>query len=132
MLAYAFINTNPALSLLLVLASFDQFEDVYYYTTGRRLLPRWFMPFDIVFEVTAVLIGLAILVFSLIYFSYFQTWFFKSMLFISVVMIFSAIEDIIIWGTSLKEVELGRKELVVHHALRKEKEKKFVRRRSKP
>jgi len=128
MLAYAFMNTNPLLALLLVLASFDQFEDVYYYTTGRRLLPKWFMPFDIVFEVMAILLGLAIFIFSLIYFTYFQTWFFKSMLFISAVMMFSAVEDIVIWGRSFG---VKSKELVVHRALREEEKERFVRRRFK-
>jgi len=131
LLAYAFIYTNPVVSFLLVLASIDQFEDVYYYTTKRRLFPRWFMPFDIVFEATAVVIGFAILFFSITYLAYFQTWFFKSMLFISVVMIASAIEDMVVWGMEAGAIE-GRKGLVIHHALREEeKERRFVRRRSK-
>lgn len=96
-MATMFWPTNPLLSIVLAMAAFDQFEDVYYYTYRRRLLPDWFMPFDVIFEMIVIAIGVGMLVLGLIYYSYFETWFFRSLVLLSFPVIFTAVEDIILW-----------------------------------
>jgi len=88
---------SPWLSLLVALASIDQFEDVYYYAFGRRLVPRWLAPVDVLFEGVCAALGAAIAIFSLVYMSYFNTWFFQALLLLSIPMIWSAAEDVGYW-----------------------------------
>ena len=45
-----FWSFDPILAVVLFLASIDQFEDVYYFVYGKRLIPDWLMPVDVVFE----------------------------------------------------------------------------------
>jgi len=112
---------SPYLSIMLFLASFDQFEDVYYYVYRRRLIPGWLMPIDLVFEGICAAVGMGIVLFSLMYMLYFQTWFFQSLLALSVPIIWSSVEDIIQWSAAIRSGE------VVACAFCKEK--RFVRRK---
>lgn len=135
-IAFVVWRSNPLLSFLLALAAIDQFEDVYYYTYRKRLFPSWFMPFDMFFEVVAIGIGLGMLVFSLIYYAYFETWFFRALLFLSIPIIYCAVEDIVMWRQPPPEgskPELISK-AVMHHACPKEEVReeegfRFVRRK---
>jgi len=110
---------NPLLSAVLVLVSLDQFEDVYYYVYGRRLIPGWLMPLDVLFEGVCLAVGAAMAFLGVIYMRYFQTWFFQALLAISILVVWSAVEDIAQWG-----VTAG----VMTAALREE-EARFVRRK---
>jgi len=101
-LAYVVWESNPLLSVLFMLASIDQFEDVYYYVHRKRLFPSWLMPLDIIFEGVLAIVGFIMFFFSVIYYAYFETWFFKAVLFISLSMIYSAVEDIVIWRSSFR------------------------------
>ena len=96
-IAYVMWQSNPLLSLILALTAIDQFEDVYFYVYRKRMFPDWFMPFDMLFETVALGIGLGILIFSLTYYMYFETWFFKALMFLSIPIIYSAVEDIVMW-----------------------------------
>lgn len=129
LIAYMIWSSSPLLAFLLVLAAIDQFEDVYYYTYRKRLFPMWFMPIDVMFEMVVVVIGLGILVFSLIYYAYFETWFFRAMMLLSIPIIYSAIEDVVLWRRAFSSTNLH----VVMHYVCKEKEvreeKRFVRRK---
>jgi len=136
--AYVVWGGNPLLSVFLVLAAVDQFEDVYYYTYRRRLFPEWFRPIDMIFEMFVVGIGLGMLVFSLMYYMYFETWFFKALLFLSIPVIYSAIEDMVFWRKypgsppSAKEVVKELPEVLLYVCQKEEavrEEKRFVRRR---
>jgi len=136
MLAYAFWSSNPAYSLLLAVAAIDQFEDVYYYVYRKRLFPDWFKPFDMVFEGVLFAIGLGMLFFSISYYVYFETWFFKALLPLSILIMYSAIEDIIIWSTPAPQpTQTQRFEMVMHYvrpkkeAVREEEGFRFVRRK---
>ena len=102
LLSCVFWETNALMAFLLVLASIDQLEDVYYYTYGKRFFPSWFMPFDLIFELVALGIGFCMLVFGLIYYSYFETWLFRSMIFLSIPVMYSAIEDVVLWFKPIK------------------------------
>jgi len=123
LLAWALWWYNPVISILLALASLDQFEDVYYYVYRRRLIPQWLMPVDVVFEGVAVSIGLGMLLMAILYMSYFQTWFFQALLIASIFVVWSGLEDIIQWSAY---VRAGRE--VTACALRPP-EGRFVRRR---
>ena len=135
-IAYVMWQSNPLLSFLLALAAIDQFEDVYYYVYRRRLFPDWFMPFDIIFEIVVIGIGLGMLLFSLIYYAYFETWFFRALLFLSIPIIYSAVEDIVLWRRyppEVKSVEVSPK-VVAHYVcpkkeVREEEGFRFVRRK---
>jgi len=133
-------QSNPTYSVVLALAAIDQFEDVYYYVYRKRLFPSWFMPFDMAFEMTLFGIGLGMFIFSVSYYVYFETWFFQALLPISLLIMYSAIEDILMWripeaATEVKpEVKtLSKPEMVMHYVCPKEKEvceeKRFVRRK---
>jgi len=98
-------------SIFMGIAALDQLEDVYYAVYGRRLMPRWLMPIDIVLELAVIAFGMLMLVYGLIYYSYFQTWFFKSALLLSVPMIYCAAEDIALWWRS-EEHEVREKAFV--------------------
>ena len=126
-LAYVVWEGNPLLSVLFMLASIDQFEDVYYYVHRKRLFPSWFMPLDIIFEGVLAIVGFIMFFFSVIYYAYFETWFFKAVLFISLSMIYSAVEDIVMWRSSFRPA----KEMMSIGVYPKEirKKKMFVKRK---
>jgi len=132
-IAYVVWRSNPLLSFLLALVAIDQFEDVYYYVYRRRLFPEWFMPFDMIFEMVVVGIGLGMLVFSLIYYAYFETWFFRALLFLSIPIIYSAVEDIVMWRQAPpKSSPVAPTTSVMHHVCPEKEvreEKRFVRRK---
>ncbi|MCC6057977.1 MAG: hypothetical protein LM568_03565 [Desulfurococcaceae archaeon] len=88
---------NPLLSIVFFLASLDQLEDVYYYIYGKRLIPRSLMFIDIVFEGVMFMVGLAMLLLSVSYYAYFSTWFFRALLFLSVMVMWSSVEDVLQW-----------------------------------
>lgn len=133
-IAYVMWQSNPLLSILLILAAVDQFEDVYYYTYMKRLFPSWFMPIDIVLEMLVMGIGVGMLLFSIVYYAYFETWFFRALLLLSIPVIYSAIEDVATWMTpvpvgSSKPVVSG---MVMQYVYPREEvceEKRFVRRK---
>jgi len=128
-IAYVMWQSNPLLSFLLALAAVDQFEDVYFYVYRKRLFPDWFMPFDMIFEMAVIGIGLGLLIFALIYYVYFETWFFRALLVLSLPIIYSAVEDIIRWRQPPPEV---RPKVMMHYVCPKEEvreEKRFVRRK---
>jgi len=136
--AYVVWGGNPVLSILLALAAIDQFEDVYYYTYRRRLFPDWFRPIDMIFEMFVVGVGLGMLVFSIMYYMYFETWFFKALLFLSIPVIYSAIEDMVLWRkypsnpSSAKEVVKELPEVLMYVCPKEaevRQEKRFVRRK---
>jgi len=108
---------SPWLAVLVAVASFDQFEDVYFYASGKRLIPAWLAPVDVLFEGVCASLGLAVALFSLVYMAYFNTWFFQMLFALSVPMVWSAVEDIGYWGSVIG---------VVHEV---RQEKRFVRRR---
>ena len=128
-LAYVMWQSNPTYSVVLALATIDQFEDVYYYVYRKRLFPQWFMPFDMVFEMVLFGVGLGMLIFSISYFVYFETWFFKALLPISILIMYSSIEDILMWRAPEAATEvkpetkpLPKPEMVMAYVCPKEKE----------
>jgi len=98
LLAITTFEANPWLALLFLAASFDQLEDVYYYVYGRRLIPRALMPLDIVFEGVMFMVGLAMLMLSVSYYAYFSTWLFRGLLFLSIMVLWSSVEDVVEWA----------------------------------
>ena len=76
LLAFATFEASPWLALLFLLASIDQFEDVYYYVYEKRLVPRALMVLDIALEGVMLVVGLVMLVLSISYFLHFSTWLF--------------------------------------------------------
>jgi len=127
-IAVVVFPASPPLAVFLCLAAFDQFEDVYYYIYGKRLFPSWFMPIDLIFELTVVGLGLGMFVYSLIYYSYFETWFFRALLILSIPIVYSAIEDVVMWFQPAPIALEGMKHYVCP---KKEvcKKKAFVRRK---
>jgi len=101
--AYVVWQTNPWLSLLFALSAFDQFEDVYYYVYNKRLLPRWALPLDLLGEGVLIVFGLTMLVMSVAYYVYFSTWFFRAMLILSILIVWSSVEDVIVWVSASEE-----------------------------
>jgi hypothetical protein len=124
------LQFNPLLALIFFLSAIDQFEDVYYYVYGKRLMPRYLMPLDIVFESILVLVGVGMFVLSLIYYYYFSTWFFRALLPLSLLIVYSAIEDVVEW---FKPGVAGATKVTrgVHigEEVREEEEFRFIRRR---
>ena len=104
MLAYMCVRGNPPLALLLLLSAFDQLEDVVYYTYGRRLIPEWAMPIDIVLEGVLVATAVATISLCLFYFTYFKSFFFQALFIVSFIMLYSAIEDIMAWRGAVHSV----------------------------
>jgi hypothetical protein len=102
LLAITTFEANPWLALLFLAASFDQLEDVYYYVYGRRLMPRALMPLDLVFEGVMFMVGLAMLMLSVSYYAYFSTWLFRGLLFLSIMVLWSSVEDVIEWARAPK------------------------------
>ncbi|MGC9086077.1 MAG: hypothetical protein ACP5IT_07820 [Thermoproteota archaeon] len=119
-IGFGLFDENPALALLVVASSLDQFEDVYYLTTGQRLIPKWFAPVDVLFEGVATGIGLGLLLFGIMYYSYFASYFFVAMIFVGIMVMLSSLEDIGYY--------FGGSE-VIHVVEVREKEKRFVRRK---
>ncbi len=97
MMAVSVWYGNPLLAIVLFLAAIDQFEDVYYYTTGKRMFPDWFRPIDVSLELVLIAVGVGILLFSVVYYLYFETWFFRMLMIMAVLMVYSAAEDIVQW-----------------------------------
>jgi len=133
-IAYVMWQSNPLFSILLILAAVDQFEDVYYYTYMKRLFPSWFMPIDMVLEMLVMGIGIGMLLFSIVYYVYFETWFFRALLLLSIPVIYSAIEDMATWMTpapveSSKPVVSGMVMQYVYPREEVREEKRFVRRK---
>lgn len=93
-MAYYVVKYNPLWGALVILSAFDQLEDVYFYVAGRRLVPSWFRPIDIVLEGVLVLVGLSMFLFGLIYWYSFDSWFFFMWIVTAGFMTWSAIEDI--------------------------------------
>jgi len=102
LLAITTFEANPWLALLFLAASFDQLEDVYYYVYGRRLMPRALMPLDLIFEGVMFMVGLAMLMLSVSYYAYFSTWLFRGLLFLSIMILWSSVEDVIEWARAPK------------------------------
>jgi hypothetical protein len=94
------LQYNPLLSIVFFLASLDQLEDVYYYVYGKRLIPRSLMFFDIIFEGVMFMIGLAMLMLSVSYYAYFSTWLFRALMFLSIMVMWSSVEDVIQWTSA--------------------------------
>lgn len=88
-------SSNPLLSALFFLAAFDQLEDVYAYTTGRRLVPRWLAPLDVFLEAVLFCFALAMLLLAVFYYAFFATWFWRLVMALSVLIMWSAVEDCI-------------------------------------
>ncbi len=124
MLSVVFSQFNLLFAFLLALSAFDQFEDVYYYVYGVRLIPSWFMFFDIVFELVLIFIGVIMFSLSFIYYYYFPTWFFRVLFFISILIVYSAIEDLAYWIRVKRDVHSVCSEKEVC-----EKEYWFIRRK---
>ncbi len=119
-MSLAFFNENPFLALLLVACSLDQFEDVYGIVTKRRLLPSWFAPVDVLFEGVATGVGIGILLFGLMYYSYFASYFFVAMVFVGLMIMVSSLEDMGYYFVG----ERGAMQVEIC-----EKKEKFVRRK---
>ena len=133
-LAYVMWQSNPSLSFLLVLAAVDQFEDVYYYVYRKRMFPEWFMPFDMFFEVVLFGIGIGMFLFSISYYVYFETWFFKALMPLAILIMYSSLEDIVLWRRPVPESSspVVPPTEVMHYVCPKEEireEKRFVRRK---
>lgn len=94
-LALYLFNYNPLWAVLILLSAFDQLEDVYFYTTGNRLIPAWFRPVDIILEGVLVLVGVSMAIFGLIYWFAFDSMFFFLWMVASAFMAWSAIEDVV-------------------------------------
>lgn len=133
LLAITTFEANPWLALLFLASSFDQLEDVYYYVYGRRLIPRALMPLDLVFEGVMFMVGLAMLMLSVSYYAYFSTWIFRGLLFLSIMILWSSVEDVIEWARTPKVATLpplpSTPSPAVHSALHSEGFA-FVRRKS--
>jgi len=99
LMAYSVWEFSPPLAIVLALAPFDQFEDVYTYTYGRRLFPPWMRVPDMVFEMVMFGVGFSLFLFAFSYYAYFQTWFFKALLPLSIMVMYSSVEDIFSWKT---------------------------------
>jgi hypothetical protein len=93
------LQFNLPLGALLLLSTIDQLEDVYYYVYGKRLMPKSLMPLDVVLELVLAFVGMVMFITSLIYYQYFPTWFFKALLPLSFLIVYSAVEDVVEWFT---------------------------------
>jgi len=89
------INYNLIWGVVIFLSAFDQLEDVYFYVTKSRLIPTWFRPIDMVLEGILALVGGSMLLFGLVYWYSFDSWFFLLWTAVSAMIAWSAVEDII-------------------------------------
>jgi len=67
LLSVAWFRISPIVSAILLLASFDQFEDLYFLATGRSLFPPILSGLDIGAELMQLILGAAIILFGLSY-----------------------------------------------------------------
>jgi hypothetical protein len=124
------LQFNPLLAIIFFLSAIDQFEDVYYYVYGKRLMPRHLMPLDIVFESILILVGMGMFTLSLIYYYFFSTWFFRALLPLSVLIVYSAVEDIAEWfKPSVAGATKVTRGVHLGEEIREEEEFRFIRRR---
>ena len=124
------LQFNPLLALIFFLSALDQLEDVYYYVYGKRLMPRHLMPLDIVFESILILVGVGMFALSLMYYYYFSTWFFRAMLPLSLLIVYSAIEDVVEWfKPGVAGATKVTRSVRIGEEVREEEEFRFVRRR---
>ena len=80
------------------------------------------MPVDIIFEGVCAAVGVGIIIFSLMYMMYFQTWFFRALLALAIPIVWSSVEDIMQWSAVSRGVE-------VRACAFCETKKKFVKRK---
>ncbi|MEM3943471.1 MAG: hypothetical protein QXJ59_05265 [Thermofilaceae archaeon] len=102
LLAAALIATRfwPA-SIIFILAAFDQVEDVYKAVYGKRLLPRWLAPVDIILELFLAALGFALAFFALLYAELFVAGFFLwALAALGLLISFSALSDVTEWFTA--------------------------------
>lgn len=66
-LSAAWLRVSPLISILLLIAAFDQFEDVYYLSTGKSIFPRILSGLDVGAELVQFILGIAIIFFGLSY-----------------------------------------------------------------
>jgi len=67
LLSCAWFKISPLASVIILFASFDQFEDVYFLVTGRSLLKGILIGYDIGAEIAQFVMGIAILLFGVSY-----------------------------------------------------------------
>lgn len=96
-MSYVTFWYNFGISFLFLLSAVDQVEDVIFYAWGKRLIPSYLAPIDIILELVLLMFGGSMFAFSLLYFMYFSTWFFQAMMVLSVLIIWSSAEDIDYW-----------------------------------
>jgi hypothetical protein len=110
-----FLEKSPILSALLFLSSIDQVEDVYTYISGKRLFPKYLFPLDMLFEGVAVMAGAIMFLFGIMYYPYFHTYFFLTLMFLGAMIISSATEDITSYFQfyGVQSIEVRKKERFV-------------------
>jgi len=99
-MTYVTWEVSPPLAIVFAMAAFDQFEDVYTYTYNKRLFPPWMRVPDVIFEMVMFGVGFALFLFAFSYYAYFQTWFFKALFPLSLMIMYSSVEDIFLWRSS--------------------------------
>jgi len=93
----AFTSNDPIFIATMLLASFDQFEDVLFYAYGIRIIPKSLKWLDIFFEAVMVVLGFFIFLISLTYIPLFPIPFWYLTMFISIMIMYTSIEDIVIY-----------------------------------
>ena len=86
---------NPLWGLVIAFSALDQLEDIYFYVAKRRLIPVWFVPVDIVLEGVLALVGVSMLLFGLVYWYTFDSWFFALWTVVSAMIAWSALDDLV-------------------------------------
>lgn len=66
-LSAAWLRISPLISILLLIAAFDQFEDVYYLSTGKSIFPKILSGLDVGAELVQFILSIAIIFFGLSY-----------------------------------------------------------------
>ncbi|RLE66356.1 MAG: hypothetical protein DRJ38_01875 [Thermoprotei archaeon] len=67
LLSIAWFRISPLVSVILLIASFDQFEDVYFLAKGRSLFPPILSGLDVGAELMQFVLGVAIMLFGASY-----------------------------------------------------------------
>lgn len=67
LLSIAWYRISPLTSMVLLAASIDQFEDVFFLATGKSLFPRFLAGFDVGAEIAQFVLGIAIFLFGASY-----------------------------------------------------------------
>lgn len=67
LMSWTWFKVSPMASIIFLAAALDQFEDVYYLSTGRSLLPKALAGFDIGAELLQFIMGVAILLLGISY-----------------------------------------------------------------